>query len=94
MAVSVLTLDTFPLGRCAGRTILRRAGAGATLAGMNTLAEVEAAVPQLSAEELAELERFVRNARLTKTKVGGRSALDLRGRQPRSGGGSGLANRQ
>ena len=61
---------------------------------MNTLAEVEAAVPQLSAEELAELERFVRNARLTKTKVGGRSALDLRGRQPRSGGGSGLANRQ
>ena len=44
---------------------------------MNTLAEVEAAVPQLSAEELAELERFVRNARLTKTKVGGRSALDL-----------------
>jgi hypothetical protein len=44
---------------------------------MNTLAEVEAAVPQLSAEELAELERFVRIARLTKTKVGGRSPLDL-----------------
>ncbi len=47
------------------------------MAGMNTLAEVEAAVPQLSAEELAELERFVRNARWTKTKAGGRSALDL-----------------
>ena len=31
----------------------------------------------MSVEELAELERFVRNARLTKTKVGGRSALDL-----------------
>ena len=61
--------------RC--RTILRRASGGSTLAGMNTLAEVEAAVPQLSAEELAELERVVRNARLTKTKVGGRSALDL-----------------
>ena len=57
--------------------ILRRAGGGSTLAGMNPLAEVEAAVPQLSAEELAELERFVRNARLTKTKVGGRSGLDL-----------------
>ena len=61
--------------RC--RTILRRTGGGVTLAGMNTLAEVEAAVPQLSAEELAELERFVRNARLTKPQAGGRSALDL-----------------
>ena len=44
---------------------------------MNTLAEVEAVVPKLSAEELAELEKFVRNARLTKTKGDGRSALDL-----------------
>ncbi len=44
---------------------------------MNTLAEVEAAVPKLSAQELAELERFVRNARLTKAKGGGPSALDL-----------------
>jgi hypothetical protein len=44
---------------------------------MNTLAEVEAAVPQLSVEELAELERVVRKARLTKTKAGGRSALDF-----------------
>jgi hypothetical protein len=44
---------------------------------MTTLAEVEAALPKLTAEELAELERRVRNARLTKTKAGGRSALDL-----------------
>jgi hypothetical protein len=44
---------------------------------MNTLAEVEGAGRQLSAEELTELERFVRNARLTKTKAGGRGALDL-----------------
>ena len=55
--------------------VLAEAGGGSTLAGMNTLAEVEAAVPQLSAEELAELERLVRNARLTKTKVGGRAHL-------------------
>jgi hypothetical protein len=44
---------------------------------MSTLAEVEAVVPQFSAEELAELEQFVRKARLTKTKGSGRSALDL-----------------
>ena len=46
------------------------------LTEMNTLAEVEAVVPKLSVEELSELEKFVRNARLTKTKGGG-SALDL-----------------
>ncbi len=44
---------------------------------MSTLAEVEAVVPQFSAQELAELERFVRQARLTKAKSSGRSALDL-----------------
>jgi hypothetical protein len=44
---------------------------------MSTLAEVEAVVRQFSTEELAELERFVRNARLTKAKGRGRSALDL-----------------
>ena len=32
---------------------------------------------QFSTEELAELERFVRNARLRKAKGSGRSALDL-----------------
>ena len=53
------------------------AGTDVTLAGMSTLAEVEAVVRQFSAEELAELERFVRQARLTKAKGSGRSALDL-----------------
>lgn len=53
------------------------ASADVTLAGMNTLAEVEAVVPQFSAKELAELEQFVRKARLKKTQGRGRSALDL-----------------
>ena len=53
------------------------AGRGVTLADMSTLAEVEAVVRQFSTEELAELERFVRNARLRKAKGSGRSALDL-----------------
>lgn len=44
---------------------------------MSTLAEVEAAVPQFSAKELAELEQFVRKARLQKARPGGCSALDL-----------------
>ena len=44
---------------------------------MNTLAEVEAAVPQLSVKELAELERFVRETRFKKTQGSGRSPLDL-----------------
>ena len=50
---------------------------GITLVGMNTLAEVEAVVPQFSAKELEELEQFVRKARLSKTQGRGRSALDL-----------------
>lgn len=36
---------------------------------MSTLAEIEAAVPKLSAEELAELERFVRLERQKKHPV-------------------------
>ncbi len=44
---------------------------------MRTLAEVEAVLPQLSADELAELEQFVRKARLKKKQGRGRSALDL-----------------
>ena len=52
-------------------------GVEITLEGMSTLSEVEAVVPQFSARELAELERFVRQARLTKEKGSGRSALDL-----------------
>ena len=53
------------------------AKADTTLRGMNTLAEVEAVVPQFSALELAELEQFVRQARLKKAQGRGRSALDL-----------------
>ena len=64
-------------GACVDHASLRNRGWGGNLTGMNTLAEVEAVVPKLSAEELAELERFVRKARLTKTRQGGRSALDL-----------------
>ena len=44
---------------------------------MSTLAEVQAALPQLSIHELAELEQFVRKARLEKAKGIGGSALDL-----------------
>ena len=44
---------------------------------MSTLAEVEAVARQFSTDELAELERFVRNARLRKAKGSGHSALDL-----------------
>jgi len=50
---------------------------GGYFEGMSTLSEVEAVVPQFSASELAELEQFVRQARLAKAKGGGRSALDL-----------------
>lgn len=56
---------------------LPQASVDVTLGGMSTLAEVEAVVRRFSPEELAELERFVRKARLTKTKSDGRSALDL-----------------
>lgn len=48
-----------------------------TLRTVSTLAEVEAVVPQFSAKELAELEQFVRRARLQNTQGRGRSALDL-----------------
>jgi hypothetical protein len=44
---------------------------------MKTLADVEAVVPQFSAEELAKLERVVRQTRLKKTQGRGRSALEL-----------------
>lgn len=45
--------------------------------GMSTLAEVEAVVSQFSPGELAELEQFVRQTRIEKTRGEGRSALDL-----------------
>ncbi len=44
---------------------------------MSTLAEIEEVVPRLSAEELAELERFVRQARRSKAKAAGVSVFDL-----------------
>lgn len=44
---------------------------------MKTLADVEAVVPQFSAEELAKLEQFVRQTRLKRTQGRGRSALEL-----------------
>jgi hypothetical protein len=45
--------------------------------GMSTLAEVESVVAQFSAEQLAELEQFVRRTRLEKIQGRGQSALDL-----------------
>jgi hypothetical protein len=44
---------------------------------MSTVADVEAVVVEFSAEQLAELEQFVRRTRLEKTRGKGRSALDL-----------------
>ena len=45
---------------------------------MSTLAEIEEAVPHLSAEELAELERFVRKARQEQNRRKPHSVLDLK----------------
>jgi hypothetical protein len=53
------------------------AGADIIFGGMSTLAEVEAVVPQFSAKELAELEQFIRQTRLKRTRANGHSALDL-----------------
>ena len=44
---------------------------------MSTLTEVQAVVSQFSAAELAELEQFVRQTRINKTRGEGRSTLDL-----------------
>jgi hypothetical protein len=44
---------------------------------MSTLAEIEAVIPQLSAQELSDLERAVREARRRKQRPNGASALDL-----------------
>ena len=45
---------------------------------MSTLAEIEAAVPRLSVEELAQLERFIRQARQEKQRSKPHSVLDLK----------------
>ena len=44
---------------------------------MSTLREIEAAVPRLSADELAELERFVRAARERDSGAARHSVLDI-----------------
>ena len=44
---------------------------------MSTLAEIEAAVPQLTASELAELEQFIRRAKREKAVTPARSVLDM-----------------
>lgn len=44
---------------------------------MSTLAEIEAAIPKLNAEELAELERFVQSERRKALQPAGRSVLDI-----------------
>lgn len=44
---------------------------------MSTLTEVEAVVAQFSPAELTELEQFVRQARIEKTRGQGQSALDV-----------------
>jgi hypothetical protein len=46
-------------------------------AGVSTLAEIEKAVLQFSAEELAELEQFIRRARREKASAGKSSLRDL-----------------
>ena len=47
------------------------------LTRMSTLHEIENIVAQFSPEELAELERVIRQLRLLKIRNGGQSALDL-----------------
>ncbi len=44
---------------------------------MSTLAEIEMAVPHLSADELAELEQFIRNARREKERAQRPSLRDI-----------------
>ena len=44
---------------------------------MSTLHDIESVIAQFSPEELAQLERFVRQMRLQKTRSEGDSALDL-----------------
>jgi len=44
---------------------------------MSTLAEIEKAVPQFWAEEMAELEQFIRRARREKERVGKSSLRDI-----------------
>jgi hypothetical protein len=44
---------------------------------MSTLADIEKAIPQLSVEELAELERFVRQAKRAKAASPTTSVMDM-----------------
>ncbi len=45
---------------------------------MSTLAEIEAAIPQLTAGELAELEQFLRKAKREKAAAIGHSIMDIK----------------
>lgn len=63
--------------------LLSSEGAWCYLFPMRTLAEIEKAVPHFSAEELAELEQFIRNARREKENA---RKPSLRGIEPVSVG--------
>jgi hypothetical protein len=45
---------------------------------MSTLAEIEQAIPQLTADELAALERVVRRAKEARKSGGGHSIFDIK----------------
>ena len=45
---------------------------------MSTLAEIEAAIPKLTASELAELEQFLRKAKRAKGTASAGSVLDMK----------------
>ena len=45
---------------------------------MSTLAEIEKAVPQLTASELAELERFVQKVKRERTSAVGHSIMEIK----------------
>ena len=61
--------------RAVALTICQRRG---MVGGMSTLAEIEKAIPKLTASELAELEQFLRQARREKTAPAGHSILDIK----------------
>ena len=79
VSVPERTYEMFAKTVCAfSRSMACRYGVvSANFQAMSTLAEIEAAIPQLSPEELSELESAVRAVRRRKQKASGRSALDL-----------------
>ena len=79
VALSNGSLLHLPECMASSRQLLAFPGAGNSriFKRMSTLHEIENMVAQLSPEELAELERVIRQLRLQKTRSGGQSALDL-----------------